>query len=159
MDQCYAPPDLLTRRDNRISLVQDWRQSKEYLIDEPLFVQVLRTGSFAEAARRLGPRANTARWRAQKLERKLVVRLMQRSTLRLMLRVTGRIARDIHRLLIEFGDATHHHVVNHCRISTCAIEQRAQNLSGQVHRTPAGQTAIPTATAVRATATIKLRSY
>lgn len=54
-----------------------------------LFVQVVRAGSFAEAARRLGVPANSASRRVQELERDLGVRLMQRSTRRLTLTDAG----------------------------------------------------------------------
>jgi DNA-binding transcriptional LysR family regulator len=55
-----------------------------------LFVQVVRAGSFAEAARGLGMPANTASRRVQELERYLGVRLMQRSTRKLTLTDAGR---------------------------------------------------------------------
>jgi DNA-binding transcriptional LysR family regulator len=59
------------------------------LNDVALFVAVVRAGSFAEAARRLGMPANTASRRVQQLERHLGVRLMQRSTRRLVLTESG----------------------------------------------------------------------
>jgi DNA-binding transcriptional LysR family regulator len=59
------------------------------LNDVALFVQVVRAGSFAEAARRLGMPANTASRRIQQLERELGLRLMQRSTRRLTLTDAG----------------------------------------------------------------------
>lgn len=60
------------------------------LNDVALFVQVVRAGSFAEAARRLGMPPNTASRRVQALERHLGVRLMQRSTRKLTLTDAGR---------------------------------------------------------------------
>ena len=59
------------------------------LNDIALFVQVVRAGSFAAAARRLGIPANTASRRIQQLERQLGLRLMQRSTRRLTLTDAG----------------------------------------------------------------------
>jgi DNA-binding transcriptional LysR family regulator len=59
------------------------------LNDIALFVSVASAGSFAEAARRLGLPANTASRRVQELERELGVRLMQRSTRRLVLTDAG----------------------------------------------------------------------
>jgi DNA-binding transcriptional LysR family regulator len=72
-----------------MSLVQYWKQSMMDLNDVALFVQVVRAGSFAEAARRLGMPPNTASRRVQELERHLGVRLMQRSTRRLVLTEAG----------------------------------------------------------------------
>ncbi|MFD2273176.1 LysR family transcriptional regulator [Undibacterium arcticum] len=60
------------------------------LNDLALFVQVIRAGSFAEAARRLGVPPNTASRRIQELERSVGVRLMQRSTRKLSLTDAGR---------------------------------------------------------------------
>jgi LysR family transcriptional regulator AphB len=60
------------------------------LNDVALFVQVIRAGSFAEAARRLGVPPNTASRRIQELERNVGVRLMQRSTRKLSLTDAGR---------------------------------------------------------------------
>ena len=60
------------------------------LNDVALFVQVIRAGSFAEAARRLGVPPNTASRRIQELERNLGIRLMQRSTRKLSLTDAGR---------------------------------------------------------------------
>ena len=60
------------------------------LNDVALFVQVIRAGSFAEAARRLGVPPNTASRRIQELERSVGVRLMQRSTRKLALTDAGR---------------------------------------------------------------------
>lgn len=59
------------------------------LNDIALFVCVASAGSFAEAARRLGLPPNTASRRVQELERELGVRLMQRSTRRLVLTDAG----------------------------------------------------------------------
>jgi LysR family transcriptional regulator AphB len=60
------------------------------LNDVALFVQVVRAGSFAEAARRLAVPPNTTSRRIQELERSLGVRLMQRSTRKLTLTDAGR---------------------------------------------------------------------
>jgi molybdenum-dependent DNA-binding transcriptional regulator ModE len=59
------------------------------LNDVALFVQVVRCGSFAEAARRLGLPANTVSRRVQQLEAQLGTRLMQRSTRKLTLTGAG----------------------------------------------------------------------
>jgi LysR family transcriptional regulator AphB len=59
------------------------------LNDVALFVQVVRAGSFAETARRLGMPSNTVSRRVHELERHLGVRLMQRSTRRLTLTDAG----------------------------------------------------------------------
>ncbi len=59
------------------------------LNDVALFVQVVRAGSFAAAARRLGMPANTASRRIQQLEQLLGLRLMQRSTRKLTLTDAG----------------------------------------------------------------------
>ena len=59
------------------------------LNDVALFVQVVRSGSFAEAARRLGVPANTVSRRVQQLEEQLGTRLLQRSTRKLTLTSTG----------------------------------------------------------------------
>src|SRR5450830_1108198 len=59
------------------------------LNDVALFVQVVRAGSFAEAGRRLNMPPNTASRRVQQLEQDLGLRLMQRSTRRLMLTDAG----------------------------------------------------------------------
>lgn len=55
-----------------------------------MFVSVVEAGSFAEAARRLGVPPNTLSRRIQWLERRLAVRLMQRSTRKLCLTDAGR---------------------------------------------------------------------
>jgi LysR family transcriptional regulator AphB len=60
------------------------------LNDVALFVQVVRAGSFAEAARRLGSPPNTISRRIQQLEGSLAARLMQRSTRKLTLTDAGR---------------------------------------------------------------------
>jgi len=60
------------------------------LNDVALFVQVVRCGSFAEAARRLGLPSNTVSRRIQQLEAQLGARLMQRSTRKLTLTSAGR---------------------------------------------------------------------
>jgi DNA-binding transcriptional LysR family regulator len=54
-----------------------------------LFVQVVRSGSFAETARRLGMPANTLSRRVQQLEAQLGARLLQRSTRKLTLTSAG----------------------------------------------------------------------
>lgn len=59
------------------------------LNDVALFVQVVRCGSFAEAARRLGLPSNTVSRRIQQLEAQLGTRLMQRSTRKLTLTSAG----------------------------------------------------------------------
>lgn len=59
------------------------------LNDVAMFVQVVRCGSFAEAARRLGLPPNTVSRRIQQLEARLGTRLMQRSTRRLTLTSAG----------------------------------------------------------------------
>jgi len=60
------------------------------LNDIALFVQVVRSGSFAEAARRLGMPPNTVSRRVQQLEEQLDTRLLQRSTRKLTLTNAGR---------------------------------------------------------------------
>ena len=60
------------------------------LNDVAMFVQVVRCGSFAEAARRLGLPPNTVSRRIQQLESQLGTRLMQRSTRKLTLTSAGR---------------------------------------------------------------------
>ena len=59
------------------------------LNDIALFVQVVRCGSFAEAARRLGIPPNTVSRRVQALEGQLGTRLLQRSTRKLTLTGAG----------------------------------------------------------------------
>src|SRR5213593_2642956 len=59
------------------------------LNDVALFVQVVRAGSFAAAARRLGMPANSASRRIQQLEQQLGLRLMKRSTRKLTLTDAG----------------------------------------------------------------------
>lgn len=59
------------------------------LNDIALFVQVVRNGSFAEAARRLGMPPNTVSRRVQQLEEQLGMRLLQRSTRKLTLTSAG----------------------------------------------------------------------
>ncbi|AHL33807.1 LysR family transcriptional regulator [Pseudomonas brassicacearum] len=59
------------------------------LNDVALFVQVVRSGSFAEAARRLGMPSNTVSRRVQQLEAQLGTRLLQRSTRKLTLTQVG----------------------------------------------------------------------
>ena len=54
-----------------------------------MFVQVVRCGSFAEAARRLGMPPNTVSRRIQQLEARLGTRLLQRSTRKLTLTSAG----------------------------------------------------------------------
>ena len=59
------------------------------LNDVAMFVQVVRCGSFAEAARRLGLPPNTVSRRIQQLEARMGTRLMQRSTRKLTLTGAG----------------------------------------------------------------------
>lgn len=59
------------------------------LNDIAMFVQVVRSGSFAEAARRLGLPPNTVSRRVQQLEAHLGTRLLQRSTRKLTLTSAG----------------------------------------------------------------------
>jgi DNA-binding transcriptional LysR family regulator len=59
------------------------------LNDVAVFVQVVRSGSFAEASRRLGVPPNTLSRRVQQLEARLGTRLMQRSTRHLALTSAG----------------------------------------------------------------------
>ena len=59
------------------------------LNDIALFVHVVRAGSFAAAARRLGIPSNTVSRRIQGLEQQLGVRLLQRTTRRLTLTASG----------------------------------------------------------------------
>ncbi|WP_285409872.1 LysR family transcriptional regulator [Variovorax sp. efr-133-TYG-130] len=59
------------------------------LNDIALFVHVVRSGSFAGAARRLGVPANTVSRRVQELEKNLGTRLLQRSTRSLTLTSAG----------------------------------------------------------------------
>lgn len=59
------------------------------LNDIALFVQVVRAGSFAAAARRLGMPSNTVSRRIQGLEQQIGVRLLQRTTRRLTLTAAG----------------------------------------------------------------------
>ncbi|MFZ6676186.1 LysR family transcriptional regulator [Undibacterium sp. Xuan67W] len=61
------------------------------LNDIALFVVVVRSGSFAEAARRLGLPANTISRRIQQLENHLGIRLLQRTTRKLMLTSSGQM--------------------------------------------------------------------
>jgi DNA-binding transcriptional LysR family regulator len=64
------------------------------LNDVAMFVQVVRHGSFAEAARRLGLPPNTVSRRIQQLESQLGTRLMQRSTRKLALTSAGQDFHD-----------------------------------------------------------------
>lgn len=59
------------------------------LNDVALFVQVVKAGSFAEAARRTGTPSNTASRRIQQLEEQLGLRLLHRSTRKLTLTDAG----------------------------------------------------------------------
>ncbi|QVK30324.1 LysR family transcriptional regulator [Pseudomonas syringae] len=59
------------------------------LNDVALFVQVVRSGSFAQAARQLGMPSNTISRRVQQLEMQLDTRLLQRSTRKLVLTQAG----------------------------------------------------------------------
>jgi DNA-binding transcriptional LysR family regulator len=64
------------------------------LNDVAVFVQVVRCGSFAEAARRLGIPPNTLSRRVQQLEEHLGTRLLQRSTRKLSLTSAGQDFHD-----------------------------------------------------------------
>lgn len=64
------------------------------LNDVAMFVQVVRHGSFAEAARRLGLPPNNVSRRIQQLESQLGTRLMQRSTRKLTLTSAGQAFHD-----------------------------------------------------------------
>ncbi|MFG6414978.1 LysR family transcriptional regulator [Roseateles sp. DC23W] len=64
------------------------------LNDVAVFVHVVRCGSFAEAARRLGIPPNTLSRRVQQLEAQLGTRLMQRSTRKLSLTHAGQDFHD-----------------------------------------------------------------
>lgn len=64
------------------------------LNDVAVFVQVVRSGSFAEASRRLGVPPNTLSRRVQQLEAQLGTRLMQRSTRNLALTSAGQSFHD-----------------------------------------------------------------
>lgn len=64
------------------------------LNDVAVFVQVVRSGSFAEAARRLGIPPNTLSRRVQLLEAHLGTRLLQRSTRKLSLTSAGQDFHD-----------------------------------------------------------------
>src|SRR5882762_2988272 len=85
------------------------------LNDVALFVQVVRAGSFAAAARRLGMPANSASRHIQQLEQQLGLRLMQRSTRKLTLTDAGasfyaRCADQVEALAEaaqELGEASH----------------------------------------------------
>ncbi|MDF5890485.1 LysR family transcriptional regulator [Pseudomonas syringae pv. syringae] len=59
------------------------------LNDVALFVRVVRSGSFAQAARHLGMPSNTVSRRVQQLEMQLDTRLLQRSTRKLVLTQAG----------------------------------------------------------------------
>lgn len=59
------------------------------LNDVALFIQVVGSGSFAEAARRLGMPSNTVSRRMQQLEQQLGTRLLHRSTRKLSLTQAG----------------------------------------------------------------------
>lgn len=61
------------------------------LNDVALFVQVVRSGSFAGAARQLGMPSNTLSRRVQQLEVQLGTRLLQRSTRKLTLTQSGQV--------------------------------------------------------------------
>lgn len=64
------------------------------LNDVAVFVQVVRSGSFAGASRRLGVPPNTLSRRVQQLEARLGTRLMQRSTRKLTLTSAGQAFHD-----------------------------------------------------------------
>jgi len=76
------------------------------LNDVAVFVQVVRSGSFAETARRLGIPPNTLSRRVQQLEARLGTRLMQRSTRKLSLTNAGQDFYDRCASAVEtLGDA------------------------------------------------------
>jgi DNA-binding transcriptional LysR family regulator len=89
------------------------------LDDIGLFVQVVRHGSFSQAGRRLGLPSNTVSRRIQRLEQRLGVRLMQRSTRRLTLTAGGRTFYD------------------RCAASVDGLREAAQDLIAG-SRTPSG---------------------
>ena len=89
------------------------------LNDIGLFVQVVRHGSFSQAGRRLGMPSNTVSRRIQQLEARLGVRLMQRSTRRLMLTDAGRTLHE------------------RCAAAVDGLEEAAQDLIAG-SRTPSG---------------------
>ncbi|MTV41395.1 LysR family transcriptional regulator [Duganella radicis] len=64
------------------------------LNDIALFVEVVQSGSFAEAARRLGIPPNTVSRRIQSLEAQLGTRLLQRSTRKLSLTAAGELLHE-----------------------------------------------------------------
>lgn len=64
------------------------------LNDVALFVQVVQSGSFAQAARRVGMPSNTLSRRIQALEAQVESRLLQRSTRKLTLTQTGQAFYD-----------------------------------------------------------------
>lgn len=90
------------------------------LNDIALFVHVVRAGSFAEAGRRLGVPPSTGSRRLQALERRLGVRLLQRSTRRLA--------------LTDAGEA----FFAECAQQIDALNQSAQNLADR-GKTPTGR--------------------
>jgi DNA-binding transcriptional LysR family regulator len=63
------------------------------LNDLTMFVQVVRAGSFSEAARRLGMPANTLSRRIDQLEGQLGTRLLHRSTRKLAPSTEGQALR------------------------------------------------------------------
>jgi DNA-binding transcriptional LysR family regulator len=71
------------------------------LNDIAMFVQVVRSGSFAEAARRRGIPPNTVSRRIQQLEEQLGTRLLQRSTRKLTLTSAGQ---DFHERCVSAVD-------------------------------------------------------
>src|SRR5262245_46649202 len=75
-------------RGHRVSMPQS---SMLDLNDVALFIHVVRAGSFAAAARRLGLPSNTVSRRVQQLEERIGARLMQRSTRRLTLTDAGQV--------------------------------------------------------------------
>jgi DNA-binding transcriptional LysR family regulator len=101
-------------------LVQKWMESMIELDDIALFVDVVRAGSFAEAGRRLGIPPSTGSRRIQQLERRLGVRLMQRSTRRLALTDAG------------------HTFFTRCAEQVDALTQSAQELI-DASKSPAGK--------------------
>jgi DNA-binding transcriptional LysR family regulator len=91
-EQDYGGTRPWTRQHNRIAIVHKWKESPAMfdLNDVAMFVQVVRCGSIAVAARRVGVPSNTVSRRIQQLEARLGTRLMQRSTRKLTLTSAGR---------------------------------------------------------------------
>lgn len=89
------------------------------LPDMAAFVQVIETGGFSAAARKLGVTPSAVTRQVQRLERALSIQLIERSTRRLR--------------LTEAGEA----VLEHCRDMTLAASA-AVMVAGRVHGVPRG---------------------